>query len=70
MRLLAIGKKTRLLVLTEFLTSIVLIKLCWTGNTIPDCFSESRTVLRVKSLRLLIPMTLEGLFDHLTHFAR
>ena len=30
------------------------------GNTIPDCFAESRTVL--------ILMTLEGLFDHLMHF--
>ena len=32
------------------------------GNTIPDCFAESRTVF--------IPKTMEGLFDLLTHFAR
>ena len=57
-----LGKKTRLLVLTEFLTvftavlvglvrssSIVLINFVLEGNTIPDCFAESRTVFIPKT---------------------
>ena len=36
------------------------------GRTVPDHFAESRTVFITKTF--LTSMTMEGLFDHQTHF--